>query len=126
MPGLANCYAAWFGILLGCVAGAVQGLWFHRPDWLGGYDSWARRMLRLGHISFFGIGLINLAFAVTAGAIGMKRIAWPSALLLTGAGGMPLVCYLAAYRQEFRHLFPVPALAVIGGIGSVLWRLMFP
>jgi hypothetical protein len=29
--------AAWGGFLLGCVAGAITGLFFHNSDWLGGY-----------------------------------------------------------------------------------------
>ena len=38
-----NLYAAWAGILLGIVAGAVQGMFFHGENWLGGYTSWPRR-----------------------------------------------------------------------------------
>ena len=30
-----NIYAGWIGFLLGCVFGAIQGLFFHKPDWLG-------------------------------------------------------------------------------------------
>ena len=60
-----NLYAAWIGILLGAIMGAVQGMFFHKESWLGGYGTWARRMTRLGHISFFGIAFINLAFYLT-------------------------------------------------------------
>ena len=34
---LINCYAAWVGMLSGCVAGALPGLLFQHPEWLGGY-----------------------------------------------------------------------------------------
>ena len=61
-----NFYAAWIGILLGFVAGVVLGFFFHREDWLGGYHSWRRRMVRLGHISFFGI-LLYAAAALPPG-----------------------------------------------------------
>ena len=54
--------SGWSGFLGGVLSGAVMGLLFHREDWLGGYGSRERRMVRLGHISFFGIGLINLFF----------------------------------------------------------------
>lgn len=50
-----NIYAAWIAFLLGCIAGAVPGLFLHRGDWLGGCTAWPRRMVRLAHISFFGI-----------------------------------------------------------------------
>lgn len=120
-----NLYAAWIGFLLGCVAGAVTGLFFHDKDWLDGYDSWPRRLIRLGHISFFGIGLLNLAFALTARAVGLDSgLAVPSALFLIGAATMPLVCYLSAWRVIFRHLFFVPALSVTSGVALFAWRLL--
>jgi hypothetical protein len=108
-----NIYAAWAGFLLGCGAGAVPGLFFHREDWLGGYTSWPRRMIRLAHIAFFGIGFLNLAFGLTSKALDLETgLAVPSALLLVGAVTMPLVCYLSAWRPSFRHIFFVPALSV--------------
>jgi len=121
---IVNLYAAWIGLLLGCIAGAVPGLFFHRADWLGGYGSWARRLLRLAHISFFGLGFINLAFALTAIALDLKTgLAAASWLLLAGAVLMPLVCYLSAWRMGFRHLFFLPASAVMLGVAAFLWRM---
>jgi len=117
----ANLYAAWIGMFLGGLAGAGLGLFFHREEWLGGYASWRRRMLRLGHISLFGIAFLNLALVLTAGALGAERgLAWPSRLLILGAVAMPLVCGLSAWRKPFRHLFFLPALSVIAGIGLFL------
>lgn len=108
--------AAWIGIFLGFVAGAGLGLFFHRDGWLGGYSSWPRRMARLGHISFFGIAFINLAYGVSL-AVSDEMIASPlaSALFLCGAITMPLVCFLSAYKKAFRHLFFIPVLSLIGG-----------
>src|SRR5262249_59491418 len=61
-----NAAFGWLWITLGMASGAVIGLRFHRSDWLGGYESWPRRLVRLGHISFFGLGILNLLFALTA------------------------------------------------------------
>lgn len=120
-----NLHAAWIGILLGAVAGAVQGLFFHDERWLGGYGTWRRRMLRLGHISFFGIGLINMAFFLTVTTLDLHEgQAWSSRLLIVAAITMPLLCYLSAFRKEFRHLFFVPTLSVIVGVGLLLWSLL--
>jgi hypothetical protein len=120
-----NLDAAWVGMLLGVLAGAAQGLFFHREDWLGGYASWSRRMTRLGHISFFGLAFVNLAFALTAGALGLEDgLAAPSRLLVAGAIAMPLVCYLSAWRRPFRHLFFVPVLCVLIGIALFLRRML--
>ena len=117
-----NIYAAWIGMLLGGIMGAIQGLFFHQEEWLGGYGSWIRRMMRLGHISFFGIAFINIAFALTANVLGFEQdIYIPSILFIIGAVGMPLICYLSAFKKGFRHLFFIPALSIIGGIVSLLW-----
>jgi hypothetical protein len=120
-----NIYAAWIGILSGALAGAVQGLFFDKEDWLGGYSSWKRRMIRLGHISFFGIAFINLSFALSAVALGLEeRVGIPSLLFVIGAVCMPLVCYLSAIKSLFRHLFFIPALSVIAGIILFVWSMI--
>jgi hypothetical protein len=118
-----NLYAGWAGILCGVMAGAVIGLFFHHESWLGGYASWPRRMLRLGHISFFGIGFINLAFALTAARLGLAGGAWASILLLAAAVGMPLVCFVSAFWKPFRNLFPVPVLCVLVAVAWLLIRM---
>ena len=122
---LPNLHAAWVGMLCGALAGATIGLFFHREEWLGGYGSWRRRMLRLGHIAFFGLALVNLSFALTVRALGMTGgLAWPSALLIVGAIAMPLVCFLSAWRKPFRHLFFVPASSVTVALALFLWRVL--
>lgn len=120
-----NMHAGWIGFLIGCIAGAVPGLFFYNKDWLGGYSSWQRRMLRLGHISFFGIGLINLFFALTASTMKIEsKVQLCSTLLLVGAIAMPAVCYLSAWKPIFRHFFFIPALSVSIGIALFTWRLI--
>lgn len=119
-----NLFAAWIGFMLGAVAGATTGLFFDRETWLGGYADWRRRMVRLGHVSFFGLGLLNLGFFLTVEARGMRAgIELPGYLLIVGAVTMPLVCYLSALRKAFRHLFFVPAGAVTIALAVFTWRL---
>jgi hypothetical protein len=111
-----NLYAAWLGIFIGFLAGAIQGLFFYSEDWLGGYASWPRRMLRLGHISFFGIAFINISFVFTSFILEIKEAnAWPSRLFVVGAVTMPLCCYLSAFEKRFRHLFFIPVISLIAG-----------
>jgi hypothetical protein len=120
-----NLLTAWLGFLLGCLAGAIVGLFFHQPDWCGGYSSWRRRMIRLAHIAFFGIGFLNLSYALTVGLLGpwaaSRTVSW---LLILGAVAMPAVCYLAAWRTPFRHLFFIPAGAVTTAIILFVWRIL--
>ncbi len=120
-----NLYAAWIGIFAGCIAGAVQGLFFHKDDWLDGYGSWRRRLTRLGHISFFGIGFINFAFAVSLQMLDMEgELVLSSRLLIVALITMPLLCYLSAFKKPFRNLFFIPAGSVIVGILLFLWRII--
>jgi hypothetical protein len=111
-----NFYAAWIGILLGFIAGAVIGLFFHEDNWLDGYSSWQRRMARLGHISFFGIAFINLAYSLSISVFRIKMTTlYPSYLFIAGAITMPLVCFLSVYKKYFRYLFPIPVISLLAG-----------
>ena len=40
-------------MLAGVLSGMAMGLFFHQDGWLGGYGSFRRRLLRLGHIAFY-------------------------------------------------------------------------
>lgn len=112
----------WGSILLGVLSGAVLGLFFHREDWAGGYGSFRRRMLRLGHIAFFGLGFLNLLFGFTLQSIALPQPYLQSASLgfVLGALTMPLCCLLAAWRKPLRHLFPVPVLSIVAGIVPIV------
>ncbi len=125
-----NLWAAWIGILLGMVSGTGLGLFFHDAQWLGGYQSWRRRLLRLGHISFFGLAFINLAFFLTVNRVGAPTagsstaVVVASYLLVAGATFMPLVCFLSAWRPAWRRLFILPVGCLVLGVLSLLiWGL---
>ena len=82
-----------------------------------------RRLLRLGHISFFGLGFLNLLFALSLHASGAETATWTglaSSGLLVGAVSMPACCFLTAWRRPFRHLFFVPVLSVLVGVVATL------
>lgn len=119
---MTNLIGGWLGMLAGVVSGAIAGLFFYRDDWMGGYGSWRRRLTRLGHISFFGLGFLNLLFAATAGQLLLPgsylRVA--SIALLIGAIAMPVCCFLSAWRKPMRQLFPIPVVAVTAGIVAIL------
>lgn len=117
-----NLVVGWTSMAAGAVSGALIGLFFHREDWLGGYASFRRRMLRLGHIAFFGLGIINVLYAtsVATSALPPPYSGVASAGFAAGAFAMPACCFLTAWRGGFRQLFPIPVLAILSGIGSVL------
>ena len=119
----ANVVAGWVGILCGVIAGSVMGLFVHVEDWAGGYSAFRRRMLRLGHVSLVGLGILNIMFGLTTKSAGhaaaLPNIAAGSMIL--GGITMPLCCYLTAWRIFFRHLFPIPVVSVATGVVLVLW-----
>lgn len=123
-----NLLAGWIGMLGGVLSGMAMGLFFHQDGWLGGYASFRRRLLRLGHIAFFGLGFLNLLFAFSVAmlpiAATLARVA--STSLILGAITMPLCCFLSAWRPPFRHLFPVPVASVLVGVVSLLLGWVFP
>jgi hypothetical protein len=104
-----NFVVAWVAILLGLLTGTVLGLFFHNQSWLGGYASWPRRMVRLGHISFFGTGFLNLAFVLSVRYLNLRYPPpFAAAGFALGALAMPVTCFLSAWRAPFRHLFFIP------------------
>ncbi|MGA9992359.1 MAG: hypothetical protein WBP86_08525 [Thiobacillaceae bacterium] len=114
--------AGWIGVLGGVVSGALIGLFFHRDNWIGGYGSFSRRMIRLGHISFFGIGFLNFALALTASAVELPpaHVYLAVTAMITGAVTMPLLCFLTAWRMPFRNLFFIPVISVLLAVLAVL------
>jgi hypothetical protein len=118
-----NLFLAWLWILLGFGSGLVLGLFFHRENWLGGYGSLKRRMYRLGHISFFGLGTVNLLFWLT-----MQKISVPGPLAGTASGAfilgaltMPVCCVVMAHFPKAHLIFAVPVISLItGGILTLL------
>ncbi len=124
MPPPVNLLAGWAGFLAGAVTGALMGLCFHREDWLGGYGSFPRRMIRLGHIACFGLGLINILFALTVATLAPSAATRAASMLLVvGMVTMPLTCFLTAWKKPFRHAFFIPAGSTLIGIACLLWSL---
>lgn len=118
-----NLHAGWIAIFVGLLFGAVVGMFFHREDWLGGYASWKRRMLRLGHIALLGTGLLNVAFALSVIVLKITpepRVA--SVLFLIGAATMPTVCVFSAFWPATRRVFFVPVLSLLAAIADFVYR----
>lgn len=121
-----NIVAAWLGLLLGMVSGAVLGLGFARDQFLGGYASWPRRLCRLGHISFFGLAIVNAMFYFTVrlGSLDGSLLPWAGGALLLGAVSMPAVCFVSAFWKPARQAFAIPVLSLVTGVVLTLAVLL--
>jgi len=125
--GSSNIVFGWSWMLVGMAIGAAIGLLFHRGDWLGGYDSWRRRMVRLGHIAFLGTGILNVLYGLTlrqhaVSVEGNPPLTLGSYLLIAGAAAMPTVCFLAAAWKPLRHAFGIPVACLIVGTALLIWE----
>ena len=112
-----NLVIAWLWLLLSFVAGMVLGMFFHGENWLGGYGSFKRRMYRLGHISFFGLGVVNLLFCLTAQTFSLagQLVSIASWAFIAGAITMPVCCVVMAHFPKAHLIFAVPVISLIAG-----------
>lgn len=119
-------------LLLGVVSGMILGLWSFGgplpvPEGIGGYDELARRFLRLGHIAFFGLGLINLAIAGHSSRLNFSPASRRRALRLINLGniGLPPLLLAAAWQPVLLYLMPIPVCCVFAALvltAAAAWR----
>lgn len=114
----------WFGwslILSAFVTGAVIGLFFHDEQWWGGYSSFRRRIVRLGHIAQAALGMMNVLYSLSpwpqSGTMWGTAASW---LFVVGGLSMPSVCFLSGWKKSFRHLFFIPVGSLMGAVVCVL------
>lgn len=104
---------------VGAVTGLAMGLWSFDgpmpvPAWLGDYGSTARRLVRLGHIACFGVGILNLLLIgeEERRAVAGLAFRWASRLMNVGNIGLPLGLFAAAAFPPVKYLLALPAMAV--------------
>jgi len=118
IAGEINILFGWAWMCVGFLSGMILGLRAEGEQWLGGYVSVTRRYLRLAHVAFVALSIINILYGKELGTIDLpnhfKNIG--SALMIFGAAGVPLACISAAFLRKTRYLLPVPAAAVLIGV----------
>jgi len=127
-----NRRVGWASLVVGVGTGLVMGMWSFDgpmgvPEWLGAYDSVGRRLARLGHIAFIGLGILDILLARElphlALSAGAKRAA--SRLMIVSNVVLPPTLFAAAACRPFKYALPVGAVAafvslVIAARGA--WR----
>lgn len=125
-----NLTFGWIWITMGFLSGAVLGMGFHREGFMGGYDSWQRRLARLGHIAFFGTGFLNLAYAWTRfmASPGSVQVGsawwWSSWAFLIGAIAMPICCFVCVKWKGAKAIFMLPVVSLTAGGVLMSWILI--
>jgi len=74
-------------------------------------------MYRLGHISFFGLGVVNLLFCLTVQNLSLAGplIHFASLAFIVGAISMPVCCVIMARFPKAHLIFAVPVVSLIAG-----------
>jgi hypothetical protein len=112
----------WLWIIMGFVSGTLLGLKFQSEGWWGGYGSHRRRLIRLGHISFLGLGFLNILFVHSLPQLRLSQasLSLASWSLMIGGVTMPVCCGLMAWRRNLQSIFAIPVVALLLGVLLVL------
>ena len=118
-----NRIVAWTGMACGAALGLIMGLWsfdgpLAPPSFIGDYTDTPRRLLRLGHIACFGIGILNLLLVqALVESRDSPRVARRAAQAMNfGNVFLPLVLLIAAVYTPAKYLLPFPALSVFAAL----------
>jgi hypothetical protein len=116
--GRKNISFGWLWILVGILLGAFMGMFAFNgplPSPVGDYTSLPRRMLRLSHIAFIALAIINILYGHEIDKLRirnkLKRLG--SRFLIWGAILMPTLLIFAAFFEPAKYLTMVPAGLVI-------------
>ena len=109
-----NIRFGWLWVFLGIVSGAILGTFafngpIQLPPQFMDYGSLPRRMLRLAHISFIGLGFLNWMYGVTIKSLKIKISENTSRLFILGAVTMPLFLIISAFYEPFKYSLIIPA-----------------
>ena len=115
---MVNELCGWIFVLGGLAMGLVMGVKFQREDWLGGYASFPRRMVRLAHVALVGLGILNIQFAESAARMHLNPslLSIASFAFMAAAVLMPACClWMAATRRHF-EIFAAPVACLAAGL----------
>lgn len=113
----------WWLVAVGFISGGLIGLLAQNEQFLGGYTSRPRRLVRLGHIALIALGALNVAWPLTTTA---KSPSYLTSIIQScfAVGGLTMgpVCFLTAWRWSCRPLFILPATVLIVGAILAAWE----
>jgi hypothetical protein len=111
-----NRVVGWTSLAVGVGVGLVLGLWsfdgpLKPPAWIGEYGDTSRRLVRLGHIAFIGLGLIDILIEreLVRSALGGRSRAVASWSMAVGNVLLPVTLFGAAIYLPVKWVMGLPA-----------------
>lgn len=100
----------WACILASVLMGLWMGIRFQQENWLGGYGTLARRMVRLAHIALAALGIVNIEFGRSVGELALSSglVHTISFAFIVAAVSMPACCLLIAKKSRRFEMFALP------------------
>lgn len=126
-----NIVFGWTWMNLGFITGLLMGLKAEQfgltvkegPTWMDGYSSVPRRLIRLGHVAFLMLPLLNIVYGQFLDGANLP-LPWKqtgSYAMIFGAIGVPILCMTAAFFRPLKLLLGIPASAVLLGNLIMAW-----
>jgi hypothetical protein len=108
----------WACILASVAMGLWMGIRFQQENWLGGYGTLSRRMVRLAHIALAALGILNIEFGRSAGELALSAGAMRgvSIAFMVAAISMPACCLLIAAKVRRFEIFAIPVVSLAAGV----------
>lgn len=113
---------------VGVATGLVMGLWSFDgplpvPAWLGEYGDTPRRLARLGHIAFLGLGILNLLLTHELPRSGLGPKGRNVAAWSMNAGNilLPIGLFAAAAWAPAKYALAFPATCVFVALCLAAW-----
>jgi len=115
---MTNQIFGWACILASVAMGLWIGIRFQQESWLGGYGTLPRRMVRLAHIAFAALGILNIEFGRSVGELALSAglVRAISIAFMVAAVSMPACCLLIAARVRRFEIFAVPVGSLAVGL----------
>jgi hypothetical protein len=114
-----NRLVGWASLAAGVGVGLVMGLWsfdgpLQPPAWIGEYTDTSRRLVRLGHIAFLGLGFIDILIErellrSSLGRAGRGIASWS---MVIGNVLLPIALFGAAAYRPLKYFMAIPATSV--------------
>ena len=118
----------WASLAAGVATGLVMGLWsfdgpLPSPAWLGEYSDTPRRLARLGHNAFFGLGILNILLSRELVESSLREKGRRIASLSMNVGNvlLPISLFVAAIWPPAKYAMAIPATSVFVALCLAAW-----